>query len=99
MKIFAFIMAFIILGLGCLSCADGAYVMKAGENKSVLAKTTENHKDSQGDNCPPFCQCICCCAGYSINHSTAFTDLIITYVNTPFSPLASSTPPGIALAI
>ncbi|WP_394333525.1 DUF6660 family protein [Cnuella takakiae] len=92
-------MAFIILGLGCLSCSDGAYAMKAGENKTVLAKTTENHNDSQGDNCPPFCQCTCCCAGYSINHPIAFTNLIITYATTSFSSLSSCIPPGIALSI
>lgn len=99
MKFVAFIMAFIILGLGCLSCADGAYALKADENKTALVKTAESHTDYQGDECPPFCQCTCCCVGYSINHPGALPDFVITYAITQFPHLPSITALGIPLPI
>lgn len=88
-----------MLGLGCLSCVDGANVLKAGKTKTELGKTTEKHSDAPSDTCPPFCQCTCCCAGYSLNPRAAAAGISICYVISHSSFLPPTTPPGISLPI
>jgi hypothetical protein len=73
MKFFAFIMAFMILALPALPCADEAANGEAGKTKTEIIKQV-NHQEEQEhkDNCSPFCHCTCC-AGFSINHFFAAT--------------------------
>lgn len=85
MKYLTFIMAFLILGLSCLPCADNAYTMNAGKAKSEMIKkaSTENETD-HNDDCSPFCNCTCC-AGFSINHSIASISSIVVFSSNRFS--------------
>jgi hypothetical protein len=67
MKIFTFIMAFIVIALSCMPCADAGAVQVAAKMEVKKSHTPEkNHNDA----CTPFCQCACC-AGFSINHFIA----------------------------
>lgn len=70
-------MAFMVLALSCLPCADDAFSMSIGEAKTELVKraTQENDQD-HNDTCSPFCQCACC-AGFSLGHG-------VTSISTPF---------------
>ena len=69
MRILTFILAFIILSLSCLPCADDAIAMKADGAKAELVKIPIQQDDKDHDDaCSPFCQCACC-AGASLNHS------------------------------
>ena len=58
MKIFTFMMAFIIFFAGFVPCADGAVV-----NENHSAQIATNHQPSaplDADFCSPFCICSCC---------------------------------------
>jgi hypothetical protein len=70
MKIFAFIMAFLVLALSILPCADKGDVLNRGKAKTQIAETTHEQGDQQEDDCSPFCHCTCC-ATFSINHFIA----------------------------
>ena len=69
MRSFAFIMAFLVLALSIVPCADrGA---SANDNiRSELVKSAEQKGDPQKDDCSPFCHCTCC-AGFSFNNNIA----------------------------
>jgi hypothetical protein len=77
MKLVAFIMAFMVLGLSCLQCAD-----KAVADHKVERHTHE--RDSHEDACSPFCHCTCC-AGFSINYFTASVSGYISFETRTFS--------------
>ena len=64
MKIFAFIMAVLVLVLSCMPCTDGAY---ANDHKASTTFSTPQNlpEDSDSDDCSPFCTCNCC-AGFAI---------------------------------
>lgn len=68
MKIFAFLLAILVLALSVIPCAD---VNVMGKSKfQTEIKATHQDRDNHIDGCSPFCQCSCC-AGFSINHSIA----------------------------
>ena len=68
MRIIVFVLAFIVLALSCLPCADGAYVLNVDKTKAELVKAlTQQNEGDHNDACSPFCHCTCC-AGFSINH-------------------------------
>ncbi|WP_371878186.1 DUF6660 family protein [Chitinophaga pendula] len=97
MKIFAFIMACIVLALSCTYCTDGASVMK-GNNQKVAIKKSDNSRNNQSDNCSPFCQCSSC-PGFYISKSINSSELIVFQTSPQFSVLHSSNVIGIALPI
>src|SRR5689334_3616848 len=61
MKFFAFLMAFLVMALSVMPCADGGAF---GKEPVKIAKTHQDNSP-QEDDCSPFCQCACC-AGFSI---------------------------------
>ncbi|MES1197782.1 MAG: DUF6660 family protein [Chitinophagaceae bacterium] len=68
MKFFAFIMAFVVLGLSIFPCVDDELNIKASKIKTEITKQHNEQKDQEhNDACSPFCQCACC-AGLSINN-------------------------------
>jgi hypothetical protein len=67
MKILAFILAFLVLGLSCLPCADDAFARNDNEAKTETVKQPDQEGDLHNDNCSPFCHCTCC-AGFSFHH-------------------------------
>src|SRR5262245_11803471 len=74
MKLFALIMAFLVLVLSIVPCAD----INASTNyiaKTEITKSTQQKGDPQQDDCSPFCHCTCC-ASFSINS-------VITTVGSP----------------
>ena len=76
MRIIAFVLAFIVLALSCLPCADEAYAMNGGNTKADIVKTSNQQNDQDHeDACSPFCHCTCC-AGFSINHIFGSVSLI-----------------------
>ncbi len=77
MKIVALIMAFLVLALNVMPCADGAAIHD-GKAKSEIAKTTDPQNHNDADACSPFCHCSCC-AGFSINHFIASVIIIPPY--------------------
>ncbi len=65
MKIFAFIMAVLLLVLSCVPCADGAYGINDHKANTTLSQSQNQQEDSHTDDCSPFCACNCC-AGFAI---------------------------------
>ncbi|MBL7736098.1 MAG: hypothetical protein JNL51_11620 [Chitinophagaceae bacterium] len=62
MKFFAFIMAFLMLGLSGLPCRDGAVANAAKTSVSHdIAGHEDGHRDgTHQDFCSPLCICSCC---------------------------------------
>ncbi len=75
MKIIAFIMAFLVLALSVMPCADTDNVANDSKAKTALTKLNQQRDNPQQDDCSPFCQCSCC-AGFCINHFIA--SIVIT---------------------
>ena len=98
MKIFAFIMACIVLALGCTYCTDGASVMKGNKQKETIVKKSDNSKNNQSDNCSPFCQCSSCPGFYISKFINSSEPLIIPTI-TQFCLLHSNNLIGISLPI
>ena len=78
MKIFAFLMAIMVLALGVMPCADDANAMDNSKAKTELTKSTHQKDSPQSEACSPFCQCSCC-AGFYINHFIASIIIIPLY--------------------
>jgi len=61
MKLVAFIMAMVVLGLSLSPCSDSALP----ENDHLHASVTIAHDspyNNEPDLCTPFCSCTCCCS-------------------------------------
>jgi len=72
MRFFSFIMAFLVLWLSCLPCADEAFAMDTGKVKvEIVKKNSQQQEQNHKDACSPFCQCACC-TGFSMNYTLAF---------------------------
>lgn len=69
MKIFSFIMAFIILALSCLPCKDGAKAISV-KGKTEIKVPANKPQHSDADDCSPFCICSCC--GIHTSNSNLF---------------------------
>jgi hypothetical protein len=70
-------MAFLVLALPVLPCADDGSAPDADKAKTEIVKQ-QGHQEEQehNDTCSPFCHCTCC-AGFSINHFfTAVSPLV-----------------------
>lgn len=76
MKFFAFVMAFLVLVLSIIPCADKDNGVNAV--KTEITKTSNSQQDQQEDHCSPFCQCACC-TGFSLNHFIASIIIIESY--------------------
>ena len=66
MKFFAFIMAFLVLALSVMPCAD-TDAENDSKAKTTIAKSSQQKENPQQDDCSPFCSCTCC-ACFSVNH-------------------------------
>ena len=71
MKLFAFIMAFMVLVLTVIPCVD--VPEDHAVQKIELSNTTSDHHHSDADHCSPFCTCHCCQASFNI------TDVSVTF--------------------
>lgn len=63
MKLFSFIMAFLILGLSVLPCRDAkAATLNAKDliTKALNAHADDHENNGHEDNCSPLCICSCC---------------------------------------
>ncbi|RYZ56537.1 MAG: hypothetical protein EOP49_00110 [Sphingobacteriales bacterium] len=69
MRILTFLMAFLVLSLSMMPCADIELSGKCDASYAQV-KATERHQDEPADNCSPFCQCSCC-AGFFVNNAPA----------------------------
>jgi hypothetical protein len=63
-KIFAFIMAVLIISFSVLPCADDASVATEESGNYSFAESIPQDEPTE-DACSPFCICTCC-AGFSI---------------------------------
>jgi hypothetical protein len=73
MKIFSFILAFVILGFSLLPCGDAkAMTMNVNEptTQGLNTNTREQHDTEHQDNCPPQCICNCCSVTSFFHYST-----------------------------
>lgn len=98
MKIFAFIMAVVVLALSIMPCADDANAMNGSKAKTELTKSPHQKDSSQSEACSPFCQCSCC-AGFSINHLVAAITSIPQYGGNPTSSFLPANVREVALPI
>lgn len=89
MKFFAFIMAFLVLSLSVMPCADAGAAIKDTKAKTEITKTTDQQDHNDADACSPFCHCACC-AGFSINHFIAALTIIPPYSSTTKSSFLHS---------
>jgi hypothetical protein len=78
MKLFAFLMAFLVLALSIMPCADRGDALSSSKAKTELAKKANPQSDPQQDDCTPFCHCTCC-ACFSINHTVATIGILPVY--------------------
>jgi hypothetical protein len=69
MKIFAFIMAVLLISLSCIPCADSGNIHSAKMETGVVKHDANQPHEDHEDACSPFCTCACC-ANYSINCPT-----------------------------
>ena len=69
MRIVAFIMAMLVLGLSFVPCRDTADPLVKEVVKHKLSATMPDD-DAHDDSCSPFCHCACC-AGVSLEHGIA----------------------------
>ena len=68
MKIVAFIMAFLVLGLSFIPCADGPLTSHGEKSKTEMSQQgPEQQDEDHEDNCSPFCNCDCC-AHYPLSY-------------------------------
>jgi len=89
MKFFALIMAFLILAISVMPCADSQVLSAKEGAKTELVKTGKQQDNPIQDDCSPFCQCSCC-AGFSINHfiaSVTTTPHLLVNPTSSFLPL------------
>jgi hypothetical protein len=76
MKLFAYILVFVVLALTAIPCVD---VPKDNSvQKTELTYTTSDHHQSDTDHCSPFCTCQCCQTSFHVsNIAVTFTADII----------------------
>jgi hypothetical protein len=81
MKIFAYIVSFIVIVLTVNPCIDG--LKGNGTQKSEISQSTNtNNHQNEKDHCSPFCTCQCCQSSFfvsAISASSAVTVLEISY--------------------
>ena len=88
-KVFAFIMAILVLSFSMIPCADGASFAKDEAGKYSLAKNSQD--EPHDDACSPFCICTCC-AGFSVTcNSTALSGFAIPFKLSHSSFIAART--------
>ena len=98
MKFFAFIMAFIVLALSVMPCADQDNSPNDSEQKTLITKTAHTNSDQQAGDCSPFCQCSCC-AGFALNHLQTVISQLPEFSDRPEASPISSDLFSIALPI
>ncbi len=98
MKIFAFLMAIMVLALSAMPCADDANAMDSSKAKAEVTKSTHQKDSPQSEACSPFCQCSCC-AGFSINHFVAAITFIPPHESNATSSFLPANVREIALPI
>ncbi|MBO9562572.1 MAG: hypothetical protein J7621_07355 [Niastella sp.] len=62
MKIFAFLMAIVIMVVSCAPCKDSSSMPKVGKSQSTLAQDNGHDHEGGADDCSPLCTCACCSA-------------------------------------
>lgn len=97
LKIFAFILSFLVLALSFIPCADGVFANDANKQTSIIKDSHEQDHDMD-DDCSPFCHCSCC-AGFSVNHTLATVTTITLFLESPETNFLSSEVIAIALPI
>lgn len=96
MKIFAFIMAFIILAMSTIPCADGAVAMSKA--KTEIQKTNHQQNDHPTKDCSPFCSCSCC-TGSPIPQFISKVILVKPTIIRSYNPVYSSPIKEVSLSI
>lgn len=97
MKIFALIMAVLVLALSIMPCAGRRNGMHSGKAKTALTKSSHENGDEQEEDCSPFCQCSCC-TGLSINYFISSSDFP-SYSNIAHTASLSSDAIEVALPV
>jgi len=82
MKIFAFLMAVMVLYLSILPCADDANAMAGKMAKTEFSASTNHQHGPKSDLCSHFCLCSCC-AGFYLNHFISSIGIIPAYKQKP----------------
>jgi hypothetical protein len=83
MQSIAVILAFFIMGLSIVPCADND--LSEDESISISASHTDHDHDADVDLCSPFCVCQCCQSHFT-THPNFYTNLVLF----PFIPLETS---------
>lgn len=74
MKLFAYIMSFLILAMSCMPCMDASASID-NETKTVVSAASHQSFPKDSDNCSPFCICKCCSGFVVITLSTQISYL------------------------
>lgn len=69
LKICAFILACIVLGLSFMPCSDGMSLVKTKKNSTESVKSLPGQNEHE-DACSPFCHCSCCAGCAYVHHMT-----------------------------
>ncbi|MBL7713497.1 MAG: hypothetical protein JNL13_13580 [Chitinophagaceae bacterium] len=103
MKLLCSILAFMLLALSCIPCADAGDIAV----QPVAATADGRHSDKETgsghehrDLCSPFCQCSCCALAYALPQAAAPEfSLRLAQPRTPFASYLQQKPTGIALPV
>jgi hypothetical protein len=86
MKIFAYILSFVVLILAVNPCIDG--IKDNTLQKTKLSQSTNNNnRQNTTDHCSPFCTCQCCQSNFFVSNITVKSpavELEISYIE--YSP-------------
>ncbi|HEX5155329.1 MAG TPA: DUF6660 family protein [Parafilimonas sp.] len=89
MKLFAFIMAVILLVQSIVPCADEG--LAASKCKTEISLSTHGQGDFHPDDCPPLCTCSCCgcfSSGHSFVSHITINAFSISNTNAEYLPKA-----------
>jgi len=97
-KIFAFIMAVLVLALSIMPCADKEAAFTKSRKNMETVKALHQQACPLNDDCSPFCQCSCC-AGFSINHFIAAIPVLPVQTSISITQYLASKIAALALPI
>jgi len=92
MKIMAFLLAFFLLGLAIVPCADN---LPQSNIEQVSDSHSDHNHDADSDLCSPFCVCHCCHTHFVVNQSLFNGEYVAPYLM-PESNYIESAPSGFA---
>lgn len=98
MKIFALIMAIVVITLSCTPCMDGTFAISNTKLSMGQSSSDPHSNHNDADPCSPFCTCNCCTGLSSLASPVKLTP-IMRYATKVYASYLPSAVIGISLPI